>query len=138
MTTKNSFSTICSISNGQSVENLINQLQEQCPKFLSIKNGTTIQIFDNFPVDVNFDRKTTDDNISKYYYHDCRDNQYIFFKPYIDDNMSLESSEKSLSIKSNSFIKKVIKKKVILVDNQEELEFYHFDYPVELISNGKT
>lgn len=124
------FAFTCTITNGQSVESFIGQLQEQCPKILGIKNGN-LQIFDEFPTDINFDCKTTDNNINKYHYHDD-DNKYIFFKK-CSDNMSLDSSEKSSPVKHNSFLKKMTKKKIIIIDGDEELSFYHFDYPVEIV-----
>lgn len=126
MITSPTFSAACLLSNGQSVENLLGQLQEQCPKLLSLKNGSTIEIFDDFPDNISFEGKTNEGNFR---YHN-KESKYIFFKKCQND-MSLDSSERSSPIRSSSFLKKV--RKIIIVDEGEELSFYHYDYPVEFV-----
>lgn len=133
MTNKNTFSTICSITDGQSVENFFNQLQKCHSNYLSIKDDNVIRIFDNFPDNMVFDRQTTDKDSIKYHYHDDS-SKYVFFRESSVSDMSIESSEKSCPISpKNNIIKKVTKTKVTIVDRNGESVFYQHDYPVELI-----
>lgn len=130
MISGDTFSTTCIITNGQSVENFIGQLQRECGKLLTIKNNT-IQILDDFPADIKFDRKVNDCDISKYYYYDNQ-NKYVFFKEPINSDMSLDSSSAS----PTNNIKKSGKKKITIIDGDEKLIFYRPDYEIEYISSA--